>query len=188
MEVIKICNGTLIGDPCHIIRSQKVYDAFMEVVGERKPRQLNEWLPFDFHGITGQIYHTDHDGFFFDVPVDSGMVINISEEDLPALLRVDSVDLRAHLSCKRGGSDEEDSEMMLEGKRDRIVRYCYSVFDAKVGEEMVEKFRPIVARWDEETVNIWLRWGMDKGTADRIQTLIRAAESDPEEIHTGLLP
>jgi hypothetical protein len=188
MEVIKICNGTLIGDPCHIIRSRKVYDAFMEVVGKREPHQPNEWLPFDFHGITGQIYYTDHDGFFFDVPVDSGMVINISEEDLPAFLKVDSVDLRELVSYKPGESDEEDSEMMLEGKRDRIVDYCCCVFDAKVVAEMTEKFRPIVARWDEETVNIWLRWGMDKGTADRIQTLTKAAESHPDEIHTGLLP
>jgi hypothetical protein len=116
MEVIKICNGTLIGDPYHIIRSQKVYDAFMEVIGHREPRRLNEWLPFEFHGITGQIYHTDHDGFFFDVPVDSGMVINMSEEDLPVLLKFDSVDPRGHISYKRGESDEENSEMMLEEK------------------------------------------------------------------------
>jgi hypothetical protein len=188
MEVIKICNGTLMGDPCHIIRSQKVYDAFMEVVGKREPRQLNDWLPFDFHGITGQIYHTDHDGFFFDVPVDSGMVINMSEEDLPALLKDDSLDLGGHVSYKRGESDGENSEMMLEGKRDRIVDYCYSVFEAKLVAEMMEKFRPIVARWDEETVNLWLRWGTDTGTADRIQTLIKAAESHPDEIHTGLFP
>ena len=188
MEVIKLCNGTVIGDPCHIIRSRKVYDEFMAVVGQREPRQPNEWLPFDFHGITGQIYCTDQDGFVFDVPVDSGMVINISEEDLPAFLKVDSVDLRELVSYKPGESDEEDFDMMLEGKRDRIVDYCCSVFDAKVVAGMTEKFRPIVARWDEETVNIWLRWGMDKGTADRIQTLIKAAESHPDEIHTGLLP
>ena len=116
MEVIKTCNGTVIGDPCHIIRSRKVYDEFMAVVGQREPRRLNEWLPFDFHGITGQIYYTDDDGFVFDVPVDSGAVINISEEDLPAFLKVDSVDLRDLLSYKPGESDEEDSEMILEGK------------------------------------------------------------------------
>ncbi|HYY30654.1 MAG TPA: hypothetical protein VE860_22140 [Chthoniobacterales bacterium] len=94
MEVIKHCNGTVIGDPCHIIRSRNIYDEFLAVVGQREPRQFYEWLPFEFHGITGQIYHTDRAGFFFDVPVDSGMVINMSEEDLPALLKVGSVDLR----------------------------------------------------------------------------------------------
>jgi hypothetical protein len=188
MEVIKNCNHTLIGDPCHIIRSRRVYDEFLAVVGHKEPRQFNEWLPFEFHGITGQIYYTDRDGFVFGVPVDSGMVINMSEKDLPALLKVDSADLRGHVAFERGASDEANSEMMLEEKRHRIVRYCCSVFNANVAEKMMAKFRPIVARWDEETVNIWLRWGMDTGTADRIQALISAAESHPEEIPTGLLP
>jgi hypothetical protein len=98
MEVIKHCNRTLIGDPCHIIRSRKTYDEFLVVVGQRAPGQLYEWLPFKFHGITGQIYHTGHEGFFFDVPVESGMVINMSVEDLPALLKVGSADLRG-TSC-----------------------------------------------------------------------------------------
>jgi hypothetical protein len=88
------------------------------VVGQEEPRQLNEWLPFDFHGITGQIYHTDHSGFLFDVPVDSGMVINMSEDDLPALLRAGSADFGRHISYERGKPDGEHSEARLERKRD----------------------------------------------------------------------
>ena len=110
MEVIKYCNGTVIGDPCHIIRSRNVYNEFLAVVGQRELRQFFEWLPFEFHGITGQIYHTDREGFFFGVPVDSGMVINVSEEDLPTLLKFGCVDLRGHVSYEPEESNGENSE------------------------------------------------------------------------------
>jgi hypothetical protein len=103
MEVIKHCNRILIGDPCHIIRSRKTYDEFLVVVGQRAPGQLYEWLPFKFHGITGQIYHTDHEGFFFDALWHGNQY---ERGRSPALLEVGSAGFRG-TSCTSEGRPME---------------------------------------------------------------------------------
>jgi hypothetical protein len=65
--------------------------------------------------------------------------------------------------------DTEEQEMeSLEEKRKKVVNFCKSAFKPKYVEDMKKKFAPVVAEWDEETLDEWIRRGIDGNVAERI--------------------
>jgi hypothetical protein len=81
MGAVKLLDdGTVIGDPCHIIRNKEVYDEFL-VTTQKIDLPLEEWVPVDFLGVSMQLYRTGVDGLFFGVPIDTGTVMKVREED-----------------------------------------------------------------------------------------------------------
>ena len=81
MRTIKLLDdGTVIGDPCHIIRNKHVYDEFL-VATQKIDLPLEEWVSVDFLGVSMQLYKTGVDGLFFGVPIDTGTVMKVREED-----------------------------------------------------------------------------------------------------------
>jgi hypothetical protein len=81
MKTIKhLDDGTIIGDPCHIIRDKDAYDEFLHAK-QKIHLQVEECVPFEFRGVSVQLYDTGVDGLFFNVPVDSGIVMKVREED-----------------------------------------------------------------------------------------------------------
>jgi hypothetical protein len=45
----------------------------------------------------------------------------------------------------------------LEEKRKKVVNFCKCAFKPKYVEDMKRKFAPVVAEWDEETLDEWIR-------------------------------
>ena len=50
--------------------------------------QVEEWVPFEFRGVSVQLYDTGVDGLFFDVPIDTGIVMKVRQEDFLKLRKL----------------------------------------------------------------------------------------------------
>jgi hypothetical protein len=115
MKTIKhLDDGTVIGDPCNIIRDKDAYDGFLHAK-QKIHLQVEEWVPFEFRGVCVQLYDTGVDSLFFDVPIDTGIVMKVREEDFLKLQKPTPSEaaqtLFARLAKARGeeepGSEEE---------------------------------------------------------------------------------
>jgi hypothetical protein len=71
----------------------------------------------------------------------------------------------------------------LEEKRKKVVNFCKSAFKPKYVEDMKKKFAPVVAEWDEETLDEWIRRGTDENVAERIFLEIEGITRDDEKIN-----
>jgi hypothetical protein len=63
--------------------------------------------------------------------------------------------------------------MSIEEKRQKVFSYCDQVFKHELLEHIKGHFAPIVAGWDEDSLNNWLRRGIDEHIGDRIWDEIR---------------
>ena len=75
-------NGTIISDPCKIVRGESAWDEFCQQTQKLRRRgRMHRWIPFSFRGYEMKLYYTGGGGLYFGVPVDSGMLIKLKYSD-----------------------------------------------------------------------------------------------------------
>ena len=82
-------------------------------------------------------------------------------------LEMDRALMRKALTTAHVDREKQEIES-LEEKRRKIVDFCEFAFRPRYVEEIKKKFAPIVAEWDEETLDEWIRRGIDGSVAERI--------------------
>jgi hypothetical protein len=61
-------NGTIISDPCKIIRGESAWDEFCQQSQKLRSRgRMHRWIPFSFRGYEMKLYYTGGGGLYFGV-------------------------------------------------------------------------------------------------------------------------